>query len=330
MAEPVFVDIDPATFNMDPEALESTICREFEFRDGSLWFTDTDRLAVGESPLKVVNTPTGRLAAILVVHQVGMPADMPSILSIAEKYDLPVIEDAACAIGSEISLDNGLTWERIGRPHGLSAVFSFHPRKVITTGDGGAVTTNNVKFDRLLRLRRHHGMGVDDRTRHTSSQVIVESYLTTGWNYRLTDIQAAVGLVQMGRLSGIVQKRRELASCYHQALEAVPLISPPSTEPAYARTNWQSYIAMLDASVSRDNVIAHMKKKGVQCKKGIMNAHLEPPYHHAWSLGSLPRSESAGERGLILPLYPDMSREDVAYVVDNLAEALRVASKPSV
>ena len=147
-ATPVFVDIEPGTFNMNPQLIEAAI-------------TECAR-------------------AILCVHQIGMPCDLKEILKIAHRHSLPVIEDAACAIGSEIRW-NG-KWEKIGRPRGDIACFSFHPRKVITTGDGGMITTSKSDWDRQVRLWRHHGMGVPDRARHEARQVIFESYPVLGYN----------------------------------------------------------------------------------------------------------------------------------------------------
>ncbi len=177
-AIPVFVDICPDTFNMNPALLESAICE--------------------------------RTKAILCVHQVGMPCDMPKILEIASRHGLPVIEDAACAIGSEIRIGND--WERIGKPHGDIACFSFHPRKVITTGEGGMLTTNNPAWDKHFRLLRQHCMSVPDTARHNASEVIFESYPEVGFNFRMTDIQAAIGCEQLKRLPQIVDKAQGIGS----------------------------------------------------------------------------------------------------------------------
>jgi dTDP-4-amino-4,6-dideoxygalactose transaminase len=183
-ATPVFVDIDPRTYNMVPALIEPAI--------------------------------TSRTKAILPVHQMGLPCDLPAILEIAGRHGLPVVEDAACAIGSEIRI--GDRWERIGRPHGLIACFSFHPRKVITTGDGGMLTTSDPELDRKFRLLRQHGMSVPDTVRHGAKSVIFEAYPIVGFNYRMTDIQAAVGRVQLARLEDILARRIRLAERYAVAL----------------------------------------------------------------------------------------------------------------
>jgi dTDP-4-amino-4,6-dideoxygalactose transaminase len=185
-AIPVFVDIEPETFNMDPRLIAAAI-----------------------SP---------RTKAILCVHQMGMPCDLAAILVVARKHELPVIEDAACAIGSEIHWNGG--WERIGKPRADIACFSFHPRKLITTGDGGMLTTNNADYDRAFRLLRQHAMNVSDVARHAARQVVFESYDEVGYNYRMTDIQAAVGRVQLARLGAIIERRRFLAQRYRDRLAA--------------------------------------------------------------------------------------------------------------
>jgi dTDP-4-amino-4,6-dideoxygalactose transaminase len=316
-AEPVFVDIAPDTLNMDPALL--TRCLEDDFREvgDSLWYRDASRLAVGESPLCGLAKPYGRLAAILVVHQVGMPADLQNILPVARRYSIPVVEDAACAIGSEISLDGGITWESIGRPHGDVSCFSFHPRKVITTGDGGMLTTNDAKYDRLFRLLRQHGMNLSDVTRHHSEEVIFEDYITTGYNFRMTDIQAAVGIEQLKRLPRIVERRRRLASVYHERLAGIKGLHIPS-EPDYAKTNWQSYVVRLDDCFSQKEVMQGLKNAGINTRRGIMCAHLELPYSKAWLKGSLPNSEAAQQQYIILPLYPSMNESEQGKVIDTL------------
>ncbi len=205
-ATPVFVDIEPGTFNLDPAQLELAL-----------------------SP---------KTRAILSVHQMGMPCDLRAILAFARQHDLLLIEDAACAIGSEYS--SGDSWGKIGGPHGDVACFSFHPRKVMSTGDGGMLTTRNAEWDARFRLLRQHGMSVPDAVRHDSPKVIFETHPVVGYNYRMTDIQAAVGREQLKRLPDIVASRRALAGRYNELLANNIGIETPS-EPAYARTNWQSW-----------------------------------------------------------------------------------------
>ncbi|MGD8776712.1 MAG: DegT/DnrJ/EryC1/StrS family aminotransferase [Syntrophobacterales bacterium] len=308
-AEPVFVDIDPETYNMDPGDLERCLRESCEEREGQLYYKHLDRVAVGESPLRFLHglpggssTRLGRVAAVLTVHQMGLPCDLVGILAIANEFGLPVIEDAACAIGSEVSLDSGSTWDKIGRPHGDIACFSFHPRKVITTGDGGMITTNNPKYDQRFRLWRQHGMSIPDTVRHESNKVIFEEYPTTGFNYRMTDIQAAVGIEQLKRLPELIIERREIAEKYVNLLKEVPWLASPS-EPPYARTNWQSYPVKLleDAPLSRDELMQSLLDMEIATRRGIMNAHQEGAYKDAHY--ELKHSERASERVILLPLF---------------------------
>ena len=176
----------------------------------------------------------------------GMPCDLKAILEIARKHKIPVVEDAACAIGSEIQWQG--RWEKIGKPHADVACFSFHPRKLLTTGDGGMLTTADPEIDRKFRLWRQHGMSVPDTVRHASPKVVFESYPELGFNYRLTDIQAAIGREQLKRLPEAISRRRELAARYRQLLEDVPGLVLPA-EPEWARTNWQSYCVRLPKNV---------------------------------------------------------------------------------
>jgi len=284
-AVPVFVDIDPMTHNMDPTLIEAAI--------------------------------TPKTKAILTVHQMGMPADLERILAIADAYHLPVIEDAACAIGSEI-LFRG-RWERIGKPHGVIACFSFHPRKVLSTGDGGMLTTNNPMYAEQFRLLRQHGMSVNDRVRHLANQVIFEEYNVVGYNYRMTDIQAAVGREQLRRLPEIIVARRRLAERYAQMLSAIPGIEVP-VEPPYARTNWQSYPIYLPEWCDQRAVMQYMLDHGVATRRGIMCAHREKPYWRQEGY-HLPKSEYAQDRSILLPFYPQMTPDEQEYVVATLAAA---------
>jgi perosamine synthetase len=323
-AEPVFVDIDEASGNMDPDALAACLADDFEERGEALWYRHTERLErCPESLVSRLRPPVGRLAAVMVVHQVGAPADLGRILPMVRLRNLPLIEDAACAIGSQINLGNG--FERIGKPHGDFACFSFHPRKVVTTGDGGMITMADPDMDRLARLLRQHGMSVSDAERHKAGRVVIEEYLTTGFNYRMTDIQAAVGLHQIKRLGDIVAKRRRLAEVYRDALSGTPGVALP-LEPDFARTNWQTYVVRLAEPERRLAVMDHMRERGVATRRGVMCSHLEPPYAPAWPAGCLPASERASVSGLVLPLYPEMTEDQVAQVARALASAMNTVS----
>ena len=286
-AIPVFVDIQRETYNIDPSLVEA---------------------AIGP-----------RTKAILAVHQLGMPCDLEAIVEIGKRRSIPVVEDAACAVGSEIRWND--RWERIGYPRGLVACFSFHPRKLLSTGDGGMLTTADPDLDRKFRLLRQHGMSVSDTVRHSSSTVIQEEYPVLGYNYRMTDIQAAIGREQLTRLSGIVSRRRALAERYRERLANVAGVSIP-TEPEWARTNWQSYAVRVDAG-HRRQIMQRMLDAGISTRRGAMNAHREAAYPAGtWrAAGSLQESEAAQDAAVVLPLFHQLTEADQDRVVEELARA---------
>jgi dTDP-4-amino-4,6-dideoxygalactose transaminase len=288
-AIPVFVDVSPDTFNFDPDLVESAL-----------------------SPLT---------RAILCVHQMGMPCNLERISRIAEKHSIPLIEDAACAIGSEIAW-NG-EWQRIGRPHGDAACFSFHPRKVLSTGDGGMITTKHQDWDARFRGWRQHGMSVPDTVRHASNSVIFESYPEIGFNYRMTDIQAAVGRQQLKRLSALVCRRRKMAGRYRALLGDIPELSLP-VEPEWARSNWQSYCVRLPEGSNQRQVMQALLDRGIATRRGIMCAHREPAYENQpWrSIGSLSASERAQDECMLLPIYHQLSHEEQHFIASQLRAAI--------
>ncbi|MBI5281973.1 MAG: DegT/DnrJ/EryC1/StrS family aminotransferase [Candidatus Solibacter usitatus] len=278
-ATPVFVDIDAATYNMNPALVEPALTR--------------------------------RTRAILCVHQMGMPCGLEALLGIARQHGLPLIEDAACAAGSEILWQG--QWERIGRPRGDIACFSFHPRKVLTCGDGGMICTNDAAMERRCRALRHHGMNVGAHARHSSSSVIFESYDEPGYNYRLTDIQAAIGRVQLGKLSEMVERRRRLAGRYGR------LLKNPAHEPPWARSNWQSYCMRLDEELDQREEMQRLLEAGVATRRGVMCAHREGAFPAgSWRGGSLAESEKAQDRTIMLPLFASMTEEEQDVVIEAL------------
>jgi dTDP-4-amino-4,6-dideoxygalactose transaminase len=250
----------------------------------------------------------------------GMPCDLTSILEVARHRGLPVVEDAACAIGSEI-LWNG-RWEKIGRPHADVACFSFHPRKVISTGDGGMLTSANPDWDKQFRLLRQHAMSVPDTVRHGSSEVIFESYPTLGYNYRMTDIQAAVGREQLRRLPAIVEERRALGARYAALLADVPGLGLPE-EPEWAHSNWQSYCVRLPPGCDQRQVMQYMLNAGVSTRRGIMCSHREPAHRDVAQPIPLTRSEEAQDHSVLLPLFPGMDPEEQ----ESVAACLRTACR---
>lgn len=287
-ATPVFVDIEPSTYNIDPALIERTL--------------------------------SARTRAILAVHQMGMPCHLEPILALARRRSIPVIEDAACAIGSETLRDG--RWERIGRPHGDIACFSFHPRKVMSTGDGGMLTTSDAEWDARFRLLRQHAMSVPDTVRHGSARVIFERYPMLGYNYRMTDIQAAVGREQLKRMPEIIGARRALADRYRQLLAGIEGLVLPH-EPPYARSNWQSYCVRLPSRCDQRAVMQRMLDAGVATRRGIMCSHREPAYADLKPTSPLRESEAAQDRGLILPLYPQMTAGEQERVAAELESACR-------
>lgn len=293
-ALPVFVDIEAGGYNIDPNLVEGAI--------------------------------TPRTKAILCVHQLGMPCDLRAIVEIGKRHAIPIIEDAACATGSEI-LWNG-QWEKIGKPHGDIACFSFHPRKVITTGDGGMLTTASPEWDRKFRLWRQHGMSVADTARHGSKQVIFEDYEELGYNYRMTDLQAAIGREQLRRLPGLVRERRQLVGAYCAQLSSTGLSLP--NEPKWARSNWQSFCVGLPFELDQRAVMQMLLDQGISTRRGIMNIHLEKAYsshnsHRAATL--LDRSVSAQEETIILPLYSGMTDIELLRVTEALRQHCAEAIK---
>ena len=323
-AEPLFIDIEPDTYNMDPQALLQVLTDDCTQSNARLYYKHIGRIAKGDSPLAVrglAEYPAGRVAAIMPVHQMGIPCDISAIRQAAQLFSLPVIEDAACAVGSTVSLNAGEVWENVGRPHGDIACFSFHPRKLITTGEGGMITTNDSSLDQKYRLLRQHGMSIPGAARHSSPSVVFETYLMSGFNYRLSDIHAAVGMAQMERLPAMLSERNALARLYHDLLgatEHLKLFTPP----AYGRTNWQSYPVQLtdDCRLHQTDVMEKLLARGISCRRGIMNAHQEPPYLAAgWVL---PHSEKARDRTILLPLFNGMSADDVHFVASALREIL--------
>jgi dTDP-4-amino-4,6-dideoxygalactose transaminase len=249
-----------------------------------------------------------------------MPCDLARILPIARAHALPVIEDAACAVGSEILWDG--EWQRIGAPHGDIACFSFHPRKVLTVGDGGMLTTNHSEWDQMFRLWRQHGMSVKDFERHQSRRIVLEQYPVCGFNYRLTDLQAAIGRQQLKRLPAIISRRRELAARYHELLSDVEGVVVP-VEPAWARTNWQSYCIGLPRGAVQLDVMQQMLDDGIATRRGIMCVHREPAYADMAGHVSLRISEQVQDGCILLPLYSQMDDEIQCTVVEALKAALR-------
>jgi len=277
-ATPVFADVDPETFNLDPDDVERRL-----------------------GP---------RAKAVIPVHQVGLPADMDRLLALAEAHNLTVVEDAACAIGAL----------HRGRPIGSLgplACFSFHPRKVITCGEGGMIAVHDPEIAERLRRLRTHAMDQSALARHKARDVVIEHYPERGWNARMTDLQAAVGLRQLAVLDRILAERRRLAERYSRALEEIPWLEAPR-DPSYAQRTWQSYPVRVgeEAPLDAEELMRALLHEGIATRRGVMAIHLEGAY--ADSAISLPHTEAAAREVVLLPLFPGLGDEAQDRVIESL------------
>ena len=283
-ATPVFADVDPRTYNLDPDAVERVLSE--------------------------------RTKAIMPVHQLGLPADMDPLLALAERHGLLVVEDAACAIGASYK----------SRPIGSLgplACFSLHPRKVITTGEGGMIAVDDPQLAARLRRLRQHAMDVSDLARHGASDVIIERYPERGWNARMTDMQATLGLCQLAALDEILALRAQVAARYTAALAAIPCVEPPF-EPDYAQRSWQSYaIRLLPGAPDRTELMRALLADGIPTRRGVMAIHEEAAY--AGVAGALPSTEDVSRHTLMLPLFAGMSERELEHVIDRLATHVTAA-----
>jgi perosamine synthetase len=284
-AKPVFAEINPETFNIDVTHAESLI--------------------------------TKKTKAILIVHQIGLPADIDAFKKLCAKYNLQLIEDAACAVGSAYK------GKKIGS-HSDLVCFSFHPRKVISTGDGGMITTSNEKYYERLKLLRQHGMSISDRVRHSSDKVIFEDHVEVGYNYRMTDIQASVGIKQLEKLDWLISERKKIAAMYLRELRDIDCIRLP-VEPEGYSTNWQSFVIYLksNCSISRNDLMQKMLDKGIATRRGVMTSHRETAYKDFAKGLKLPVSEDAADRSMVLPLYVPMPVEETKEVISQLKSFLK-------
>jgi perosamine synthetase len=283
-ATPVFADIEADTWNLDPADVATRV-----------------------SP---------KTKAVLAVHQVGLAADLDR-LKAAVPAAVPIVEDAACAIGSLYK----------GRPVGSSgnvSCLSFHPRKTISLGEGGMVLTDDRDIADHCRRLRSHGASVSDLDRHRAQGLVYEEYRELGYNYRMTDIQAAIGIEQLKQLDSLLARRRAVATRYTAAFCKVEQIQTPA-EPAYATHSYQSYAIRLKlgGGARRDDIMRELIAAGVSCRRGIPPIHLEPLYRERGPGGpggvvSLPVTEAVAAESIFIPMYASLPEADQARVIDHV------------
>jgi dTDP-4-amino-4,6-dideoxygalactose transaminase len=277
-AEPVFVDIEPETYNLDPRELE-----------------------------RVLENTSG-IKAVLPVHTFSGMADMPGIAKIAGRYDIPVIEDAACALGAELQGKRAGTW-------GLMGCFSFHPRKIITTGEGGIISTNDSALARRLRILRNNGLDPNSPT---------PDFVAPGYNLRLTEFQAALGRTQLSKLERIVEKRRALAANYGNLLKGTNIATPKALEDS--SHVYQSYVVLLPPPIAphRPEVIEILKERGIETTIGTYHMPLTT-YFRGWGhfkKGDFPVTDDIASRAMTLPLYESLSFDQQEFIVSSLNDLI--------
>jgi perosamine synthetase len=281
-ATPVFVDIDLRTFNVTAEQIEARV--------------------------------TERTKAIIPVSLFGLSVDMQPVMDLAERRGLYVIEDAACAVGTRYRGKHAGTLAHL-------AAFSFHPRKVITTGEGGMVVTQNAAWAADVRARRSHGGALSDLERHGKGAFALPDYNVLGYNYRMTDLQGAVGVAQMKKLDWIVERRRSLAYRYDEALYDLEGVLTPYVPEGYDHT-YQAYVLLIDgdARLSRDDLARELLARGISVRQGTHTVHIQEYYRGKYGLSpeDFPISFHADRRSLTLPLFPAMTDGEQSYVVEQV------------
>jgi len=283
-ATPVFADIDPKTYNLDPQSTLEAL------------------------------TPQTR--AVVLVHQIGMPGDVDAFVALTQKHGLKLIEDGACTFGGTYK------GRRVG---GLGAptCFSFHPRKMITTAEGGMITTNDGELVEKARMLRATGASISDLDRHKARGVLVQNYEDYGYNYRMTDIQAAIGLVQMQKLGTILAQRAEQARRYDEAIGGIDELDPPYV-PDYVTHAYSSYLVHLcaGAPIGRDELLRRMAEQNISCRVGIQPLHFEPFYQATHEHLRLPVTEEVAAHTMFLPIYPGLTEAEQDRVIAALKNSL--------
>ena len=278
-AEVVFCDIDPNTFNLDPKKLKEKI--------------------------------TPKTKAIMVVHLFGLCAPMDEIKTIAG--DIPLIEDGACAAGSAYK---GVPAGGLG----LMGCFSFHPRKSITTGEGGMITTNDDVLGEKLQILRNHGASISEEQRHHGAKpYILPDFNVLGYNYRMTDLQGAIGVVQLKKLDQFIDERARWADYYKKELTSIPWLSLPNFSDDY-KHSWQSFVLLIDeekAPYSRNEIMERLQEKGISTRPGTHAVHMLGFYKEKYNIQSedYPGAQIANDKSISIPLHNRMVKEDFEYIV---------------
>lgn len=286
-AKPIFVDIDPFTFNIDPRQVEAKI--------------------------------TPRTKGIIPVHLFGLSSPMASIWELKEKYRLKIIEDAACAHGAEYQ------GQKVGQLGDIGC-FSFHPRKIITTGEGGMITTGSPSLYTLIEKLRSHGASLSDLVRHAGNNSPLPSFDILGYNYRMTDLQAAIGIEQVKKLNWIITERIRRANLYQKHLKDIAWLQLPLVPPGH-RHIFQAYVIAIkdNAPIPRDELMHRLFGKGIATRPGTHAVHTLGYYTKKYGCKheDCPVSWWADRNSLTLPLYPTMSEEEQLYIIQSLQEIKR-------
>ena len=277
-AKPVFIDVDPKTYNIDPNLIEEKITEETK--------------------------------AIIPVHTFGQPADMDAVTEIASDYGLRVIEDAACAHGAKYKGNFAGTI-------GDTGCFSFHARKGMTTGEGGMVVTDNKELAEEIRSLSVYGT-VSAWDREKSDKFIIPEFVKLGYNYKMSDISAAVGIVQLRRLDKLIEKKRTLARYWNKKLQEIEFIEPPYCSED-VRHVYQSYVALVDKRINRNKLIERLRKEGIQTQIGTYACHVQPVYK---SEQKCPNSLDIFNRSLALPMYYKLREEDIDVATSILKKTM--------
>jgi len=282
-AKVVFCDIDPSTFNLNPEELQQHI--------------------------------TSKTKAIIPVHLFGLCADMDAIKNIAD--GLPLIEDAACAAGAAYK---GVPAGGLGD----LGCFSFHPRKSITTGEGGMVTTGDEKLAEKLIMLRNHGASISEEQRHHGPKpYILPDFNLVGFNFRMTDLQGAIGIVQLKKLGSFIDERQSRSEFYMEQLRPVSWLNLPAYDKNFYTHGWQSFVTLVDESqgpISRNEVMEFLQDRGVSTRPGTHAVHMLNYYKNSFDIKpeDFPGAKKANDLSMAIPLHNRMTNEDYAYVVECL------------